>query len=449
MAVDNCNVTEFSYEVFEGDTVPAGVANLTVSELTGAALDFTEFSIGGAVFAQGGWVGGNVSPQITKVVFTNNGDGTVNAAVHHTAFVVNSTLEVRLDIDRKPQSVHGSVAKGCTDPNAVNYDPLANSDDGSCFYVNNGGDVDAGGHDHLGGDNVIFDVGFEVPDTKDPSLAEVSLNKGSNADCDLVLHNKTNGDYYSFVTGSFNKKYASRSTVNNEIKSSKDITEKDLEDGVTFLHLPKNIYSINFPAISSNTEYSFYVVPKNSTVLADGVPSEENPYEFKRYVDTTITLALTSSSYSANWTFAASDVTFTDRPGKKPKAYTPLVWPRDIGIEPDLKSSDMDGQPGYKYFTLTGTFDPSGGGGSKSASKSRDAYVTDLSTPSASQYTEYERDTINVRREPIIDARASLHDLTTTFATNSLTVKGLFKVDRFGRVNESFTIDVDNFITVT
>ena len=109
----------------------------------------------------------------------------------------------------------------------------------------------------------------------------------------------------------------------------------------------------------------------------------------------------------------------------------------------------MDGQPGYKYFTLTGTFDPSGGGGSKSASKSRDAYVTDLSTPSASQYTEYERDTINVRREPIIDARASLHDLTTTFATNSLTVKGLFKVDRFGRVNESFTVDVDNFITVT
>jgi hypothetical protein len=449
MAVDNCNVTDFDYNVFQGDVVPAGIANLTISEITGAALDFTEFSIGGAVFSQGGWIGGNVATEITKVVFTNNNDGTVNAAVYHTSFVVNNFMEIRLDIDRKPVQEHPPIAKGCTDPNAVNYNPLATSDDGSCFYPNNGGDVDANDHVSLNDGNVVFHASFELPDTKDPVAVDVSLNKGKDADCDLVLYNKTTGDYYSFTTGSFAKKYSSRSNTSDGLKNILDITEKELLEGGDFIYIPKNIYSINFPAISVNTDYSFYVIPKNNTVLADGVPSEENPYEFKRYIDTTITLALTSSSHSSNWTFAASDVTFTDRPGKKPKAYTPLVWPRDIGIEPDLKSSDMDGQPGYKYFTLTGTFDPSGGGGSKSASKSRDAYVTDISTPLASQYDEYEKDTINVRREPIVDARVSLHDLTTTFSANSLTVKGLFKVDRFGRVNESFTIAVDNFITVT
>jgi hypothetical protein len=447
MAVQNCNVTDFDYNVFQGDVVPAGIANLTISEVNGNALSYTEFLIGGAVFSQGGWVGGNVAPEITKVVFTDNNNGTVNAAVHHTAFVVNSYMEIRLDIDRKPVQEHPPVAKGCTDPNAVNYNPLATSDDGSCFYPNNGGNVDANDHVSLNDGNVVFDASFEVPDTKDPIATDVSLNKGKDADCDLVLYNKTSGDYYSFTTGSFSKKYASRSNTSDGLKNILDITEKEFLEGGDFVYMPRNAaYSINFPAISSNTEYSFYVVPKNNTVLADGVPSEENPYEFKRYIDTTITLALTSSSFSSNWTFAASDVTFTDRPGKKPKAYTPLVWPRDIDIEPDLKSSDMDGQPGYKYFTLTGTFD---GGGSKSASKSRDANNTDISAPSASQYQEYERDTINLRREPVVDAKVSINDLTTTFSANSLTVKGLFKVDRFGRVNESFTIDVDNFITVT
>ena len=29
-----------------------------------------------------------------------------------------------------------SCKKGCTDPNAANYDPSANRDNGSCYYIN-------------------------------------------------------------------------------------------------------------------------------------------------------------------------------------------------------------------------------------------------------------------------------------------------------------------------
>ncbi|ERH96369.1 hypothetical protein [Bacillus thuringiensis] len=33
------------------------------------------------------------------------------------------------------QQVGVPVAEGCTDPNAVNFDPTARSDDGSCNYT--------------------------------------------------------------------------------------------------------------------------------------------------------------------------------------------------------------------------------------------------------------------------------------------------------------------------
>ncbi len=89
----------------------------------------------------------------------------------------------------------------------------------------------------------------------------------------------------------------------------------------------------------------------------------------------------------------------------------------------------MDGQPGYKYFTLTATFSPSGGGSTKSATKSFDASSGSLSAPAAGT------------KEDDIISLARLRDFTTTFSANVLTIKGLFKVDRFGTFNESFTID--------
>ena len=317
MAVDNCNVTQFYYDVFEGDIVPAGIANLTISDVTDAVLDFTEFSIGGAVFAQGGWVGGNVAPQITKVVFTNNDDGTVNAAVHHNAFVVNDFMEVRLDIDRKQQNVHSSVAKGCTDPNAINYDPLATSDDGSCFYINdpvgNIGNIEENHDDNVHGAEV------EVPKDNDPLLGDVIVSHGSNALFDVVLFDKTAGKEYDFLSGSFNSKLKNAS-------ENRRFQEQKTEG---YKNIPSELLTVNFPKVSVNTEYEFYVVPKStSTKLSAGVPSKENPFKFIRRVDTTITLALATTSYSSNWTIASSDVSLTGRPGDNPKATSKLACPR-------------------------------------------------------------------------------------------------------------------------
>ncbi len=427
MAVDNCNVTQFYYDVFEGDIVPAGIANLTISDLDGAVLDFTEFSIGGAGFAQGGWVGGNVDPQITKVVFTNNGDGTVNAAVHHNAFVVNNFMEVRIDIDRKKSDKDHDVSIiGCTDPNAVNYNPLAVADDGSCFFVNdpvgNIGDIEENHDDNVHGAEV------EVPKENDPLLGDVVVSHGSNALFDVVLFDKTAGKKYDFMSGSFNAESKARSDAKRSIEQRSS----------GYSNIPKDLLFVNFPKVSSNTEYEFYIEPKsNQTKLASSVPTQLNPFKFTRRVDTTITLALTSSSYSGWWTIASSDVTFTDRPGKYPKATSRLVWPRDAKNNPLLTSDLMDGQPGYKYFNLTATFSASGGGSAKSASKSFDASSGSLSVP-----------TVGTKEDDIVSL-ARLYDLTTTFSANVLTIKGLFKVDRFGTFNENFTIDIDNLITLS
>lgn len=426
MAVQDCNVTDFDYNVFQGDVVPAGIANLTISEINGAALSFTEFSIGGAVFSQGGWVGGNVAPEVTKVVFTDNNDGTVNAAVHHTSFVVNSYMEIRLDIDRKPVHGHPPIAKGCTDPNAINYNPLAASDDGSCFYVND--PVGSGNVLDVDHDFTVHGAEVEVPKENDPLLGDVNVSHGSNALFDVVLFDKTAGKKYDFISGSFNAESKARSDAKRSIDQASS----------GYKNIPKERMYINFPKVSSNTEYEFYIEPKSSqTKLSKNTPSQSNPFKFTRRVDTTVTLALTSSSYSGWWTIASSDVTLTDRPGKYPKATSRLVWPRDAGNNSLLTSDLMDGQPGYKYFTLTATFSPSGGGSAKSATKSFDANSGDLSAPTAGT------------KEDDIISLARLYDLTTTFSANVLTIKGLFKVDRFGTFNESFTIDIDNLITLS
>lgn len=423
MAVQNCNVTDFDYNVFQGDVVPAGVANLTISEVNGNALSYTEFLIGGAVFSQGGWVGGNVAPEITKVVFTDNNNGTVNAAVHHTAFVVNAYMEIRLDIDRKPVSDHPPIVKGCTDSNAVNYNPLATSDDGSCFYVKD--PVGSGNVLDVDHDLTVHGAEIEVPKENDPLLGNVNISHGSNALFDVVLYDKTAGKEYDFFSGGFDPK----------LKSASDNRRFQEQRAGGYKNIPSDLFAVNFPKVSVNTEYEFYVVPKSAgTKLAADVPSRENPFKFIRRIDTTITLALATTSYSSNWTIASSDVSLTDRPGKQPKATSKLIWPRDVEENPLLTSSIMDGQPGYKYFTLTATFD---GGGSKSASKTSDALNNNISNPSITT------------GENLILPSAYLADLTTTFSANVLTVKGLFKVDKFGSYNQDYTIDIDEIITVT
>ena len=132
MAVENCTISNFDYYAQLGSTIQAGVVNLTVTPNDGFSVQASDLIIGGA-FMTGlnEWTGGNVTSGVTKVVFSNNGDGTVNAAVHHNDLLVTNIFPgLNVDIDNT------KVARifGCTDPTALNYNPSANVDNGTCTY---------------------------------------------------------------------------------------------------------------------------------------------------------------------------------------------------------------------------------------------------------------------------------------------------------------------------
>ena len=84
MAVLNCTVTEFQISQEVGTIIPAGIVNLTISSTIGEVLDYSEFFVGND--------GANVTDGITNVVFSNNIDGTVNAAVYHEEIVVTEAM---------------------------------------------------------------------------------------------------------------------------------------------------------------------------------------------------------------------------------------------------------------------------------------------------------------------------------------------------------------------
>ena len=445
MAVDNCTVSTFDLVANVGDTVPAGVVTLVITHNLNAILDASEFSIGLASNpTPNEYVGGNVSSQVNKVVFSNNNNGTVNASIHHGSFVVQNTNDILIDIDRRPEVVEGDggvIIKGCTDPTALNYNPAATHDDGSCQFPNDphgpvgtGVSVVGTGVVDLLSDLTVHEADIKIPNTKDPSYVEVNINAGNKAKFDVVLKNVTTGQTYDFMLGNFDPKFASRGLS----------LRKTDRDGYT--NIPQDRLYVNFPGISADTKYEFYIVPmSNDTVLSEVVPTELNPLVLVQRNDTTITLALTSSSNSAYWTIASSDVSFTDRPDKQPKSYTKFIWPRDILKQPLLTPEIMDGQPGYKYFTLTANFtaSPGGGAATKSAGmRSSGVLETDLSVPSILSGED-------ANNLPIIAPQASISGLETTFAANTLTVTGLFKVDRFGSYDQAYTIDIDNIVTLS
>ena len=445
MAVDNCTVSTFDLVANVGDTVPAGVVTLVITHNLNAILDASEFSIGLASNPiPNEYVGGNVSSQVNKVVFSNNNNGTVNASIHHSSFIVQSTNDILIDIDRRPEIVEGDggvIIKGCTDPTALNYNPAATVDDGSCQFPNDpvgtGTDVIGTGVVDLLSDVTVHNADIKVPDTKDPAIVDVVINHGPSAKFDVVLVNKGTGIKYDFIGGSFN----SKSFLENE-GHRRDFRK----DARVYENLPKQCLYVNFPGISADTQYQFYIVPMSSdTILAEGVPTELNPLELVQKNDVTITLALASTSNSAYWTVASSDVSFSDRPGKRPVAYTQYVWPRDVETQPLLTAEIMDGQPGYKYFTLTAAFtaSPGGGAATKSAGmRSAGALETDLSVPATLSGKD-------ANDQFVIIPYAKIRGLESTFEANTLTVTGLFKVYQFGSYDQAYTIEIDNIVTLS
>ena len=137
MAIQGCVITDFEISALVGDLVPAGSGVLVISSTDGSTILAGEFSVGGN--------GANKSANINFVSFEQQATS-VLVNVQYSAFTMTgATTDLFLDIDRVVPKVFG-----CTNPGALNYNPEANTDDGSCFFKRPGcTDINATNYDPL------------------------------------------------------------------------------------------------------------------------------------------------------------------------------------------------------------------------------------------------------------------------------------------------------------
>ena len=418
----NYTVSDFEVNSFVGQVTPAGVANLTITPIGDEEIFAEEFFIGGAAAAANVngtfFVGGNVSPEVTQVAFTNNGDGTVNVAISYNAFVVQANSLVHIDIDRKALSPAPppQERKGCTNPEAINYDPLATSDDGSCQFVIRHDNPNPVGH----GDAVVTSFKVDTPNLKTPNAQFVTVSNTKEASYKVVLYNKTTGEYYNF-------------NDNNELYGGFTKNRRNVDHIETLAPAGAKKLLVQYPGISANAVYKVYVEPIGDTKLAEDVPSKSNPFEFTQRIDTTISLNLTTANTS-NWTIGSA-ATIVDRPGKQRARAVKKTFP-----EVDMKF--VDGKPGYKQFSLTAAFGAGGGKSSAALVTNRKPQLSDMSTPESLESLE-KSDSSAIVNEVRIEGTDVSYD------TNTLTITGLLIVDRFGTKSETITINIDNIVTLS
>ena len=258
--------------------------------------------------------------------------------------------------------------------------------------------------------NQVRSVNVEIPNTKYKSSGRIAIAHGPEASFEFYLKNETSGEFYNFTEGKFSKNRGGGAAVVDRSYTS------------------KSSFVFYQDQITANAKLSYYVVPTKGTTMKPGVPTVSSPASKTKRIDTTVSLEFTTDNTS-NWTLPSA-VTISDRPFKEPKANTPKVYP-DVSID------FMDGQPGCKKFEMTATFSSSGG--KTGFTKSRDAKAGDLVQPNT-----------EITEDNLLNSTVEIKGLTTTTVANtSVTIKGLIKVYEFGTSNETFKINIDNFITLT
>ena len=137
MAIQGCVITDFEISALVGDLIPAGEGILIITSTDGSTILANEFSVGGN--------GVNKSANINSVSFQQQANS-VRVSVQYSAFTMTgATTDLFVDIDRVIPQVFG-----CTNSSALNYDPNATADDGSCFFKRPGcRDPNANNYDPL------------------------------------------------------------------------------------------------------------------------------------------------------------------------------------------------------------------------------------------------------------------------------------------------------------
>ena len=138
---------ETSYTVLAGDQVSLSAVCLDISTLTTPTLSFYNHMYGASigtldvlvngtsVWSQSGDQGDQWNfVQVDLSAYTGNTNVTVEFIATAGADASGTVLLGDMAIDQVCVDEY-LIISGCTDPTAFNYDPSANSDDGSCIAV--------------------------------------------------------------------------------------------------------------------------------------------------------------------------------------------------------------------------------------------------------------------------------------------------------------------------
>jgi hypothetical protein len=135
-----CSVTSITFP--DGFINIGGSAFLLCKQLTSITFPNSVTSIGGSAFSS--------CTGLTSITFNLSDPGIYTQINNVSKLPTNVTYELNAFKDVPPQNVKYVVAvEGCTNHTAINYDPLATIDDGSCEYKSGCTDPSANNYDPL------------------------------------------------------------------------------------------------------------------------------------------------------------------------------------------------------------------------------------------------------------------------------------------------------------
>jgi hypothetical protein len=505
MPLNNCSITIEELSGTEGTVSGSGIVNLTITPELGYTIINSDGSIdaeiGGATEVNPNeWVGGNVTTGVEKVIFSNNGNNTVNVAVYYAAIDWSSATDLHIDID-------GEASRLIVDSN----DPTLEDDGTNSSTEDSSGRPTSGGNEEesccddfiMTGPWITHPSGADIPD------GQITASAGYNCDDDVtnvlfevrdlngVIQNAFGllpGDYVVTVhdlnevcdpisqvvslNAMASESYSVDSVIvgnrgfNNEIQpvantqpikiqhgsnAEFEVEIKDIGSGTwysfsgmawstkrTVLTVKSNgkritRETIHFPKVSATARYEIFINPLGRAKNKN-LLAEKVPTKLDPLEIyqrvNSVVRVALTSSNTTNWGSFGS-VTFTGRPHSKPSKKNENLVRLD--------------------FSITAAFSSGGGKGSAALRSGRSYVVGAISIPATEgtivAYDSAPKRKFNTTPNKKLSGFVS-NDLTFTkikavYSAPTLTITGAITVNQFGSLSETITIDLDNFMTLS
>lgn len=501
MPLNNAVITTAELTGTEGTISTAGVVNLTITP----ELGYTLFNNDGSInaFIGGGateinpneWVGGNVTAGVEKVIFSNNGDNTVNAAVHYSAIDWSNATDLYVDIDGKANQVFvddGSEfsdsinGNGDTPDCCDNFVPVIESvthstgedvADGSIQATGAGGSSDytfsvqpyySAGEDEteyvnpfglVSGDYFVHVVdngcgcegteivtinyeassnynnhGVHVLDVGSKYFDKEILPTASSKPL-LIKHGLDAHFEIEIVNKGTGEYYDFNTGSFHKRGAKRGDNSPTINKEIKYPNRKITKYTINFPSTSVNARYEVYINPLGRTMLHDSIPTKENPLYIWQRINNTITLALTTDE-SDSWG-SLGTVAVTGRPHSKPGHVKEKGFNATTARSNAFTNVD---------FTLTATYDASGG---KSPTlRGLGANAGHVSTASKSGTILSYDGKVTKMKDGFRPNDIGVSITSTAYSAPTLTVKGKLTINEFGSLSETINMNIDQFIPV-